>query len=330
MAHFDPLSLILEESNNQIQELTNELATNNANITKETLSPAEAATKRATTKKRALSPPLSLTKCQGCNVSTAKYKCPRCRFRTCSLACSRKHKEIAKCNGIRSKTHYVPRENYGYQELMLDYTYLEGVSRTIDVSERSLPEKYNSDADRESHKRYHQDLVYKAAHRRGINYFSMHRGMKRNQMNTSRFIYQTLNIIWQVEWIFPELENQTIYHRISEKKVLSEALKESIIPRLTASEQTYFTGTNSNDYDFFLKLEKQPSNNITYFRVNPNSTLLNSLKELPKNPGLEEVRTLDKNDPETSKGIILQNTNIKDANGDEIVQDNTICEARLS
>ncbi|CAG8692709.1 8967_t:CDS:2, partial [Ambispora leptoticha] len=212
----------------------------------------------------------------------------------------------------------------------MDYTYLEGVSRAVDVSDRLLSEKYNFDTDQESYKRYHQNLVYKAAHRRGINYFSMHRGMQRNQLNTSRFTYKTLTIFWQVEWIFPELENKTFYNRTSEKYVLSEVLKKSIMPQLTDDERKYFAETCSEDYVFLLKMEKQTSSNKTYFRLSPNSTLLNSLKgkciiefptiyvykESPKNPefeiSCEEVRILGKNDCETSKSMIIQSENFKD------------------
>ncbi|XP_056413662.1 zinc finger HIT domain-containing protein 3 isoform X2 [Hyla sarda] len=40
--------------------------------------------------------------CSVCSVKTAKYRCPRCMLRYCSLGCSKKHKGCAPKEAIRS------------------------------------------------------------------------------------------------------------------------------------------------------------------------------------------------------------------------------------
>ncbi|GMS80515.1 hypothetical protein PENTCL1PPCAC_2690, partial [Pristionchus entomophagus] len=40
-------------------------------------------------------------KCDVCGENEKKYRCPKCDARSCSLACSKKHKEEDKCDGVR-------------------------------------------------------------------------------------------------------------------------------------------------------------------------------------------------------------------------------------
>ena len=39
--------------------------------------------------------------CQLCNQSEHKYKCPRCLLLTCSLLCSKQHKQLYSCSGVK-------------------------------------------------------------------------------------------------------------------------------------------------------------------------------------------------------------------------------------
>lgn len=57
-------------------------------------------------------------KCQVCQRSDWKYKCPRCSLRTCSANCVKKHKQEQSCSGERSKTHFVKRSEYDYNTMM--------------------------------------------------------------------------------------------------------------------------------------------------------------------------------------------------------------------
>ncbi|OSC96825.1 hypothetical protein PYCCODRAFT_1420538 [Trametes coccinea BRFM310] len=70
--------------------------------------------------------------CAICQENAAKYTCPRCNMRTCSLPCSNKHKTLGEgCSGIRNKAAYVPMNKYGYMTLMSDYTFLEDMGRKV-------------------------------------------------------------------------------------------------------------------------------------------------------------------------------------------------------
>ena len=46
--------------------------------------------------------------CQECKKAEWRYKCPRCEFRSCALACVKAHKDRTGCDGKRDRTAFVP------------------------------------------------------------------------------------------------------------------------------------------------------------------------------------------------------------------------------
>ncbi|KAJ1477323.1 hypothetical protein T484DRAFT_1592098, partial [Baffinella frigidus] len=44
--------------------------------------------------------------CGVCGDAAAKYKCPRCAKRTCSLKCVKAHKQADDCSGQRNRAEY--------------------------------------------------------------------------------------------------------------------------------------------------------------------------------------------------------------------------------
>lgn len=68
--------------------------------------------------------------CAVCS-SPAKYTCPRCSARSCSLNCSQIHKSRDSCSGIRDPAKFVPLNQYGQGVWSSDYTLLEEGRRQI-------------------------------------------------------------------------------------------------------------------------------------------------------------------------------------------------------
>ena len=58
--------------------------------------------------------------CQECG-SEAKYTCPGCGHRTCSLGCVKKHKAASGCSGVRDRTKLVFKEDMNNLTLLSDY-----------------------------------------------------------------------------------------------------------------------------------------------------------------------------------------------------------------
>lgn len=57
--------------------------------------------------------------CNSCKKEAAKYRCPRCRIVSCSVACIKEHKKTdPSCDGIRSRSSLVALKKFGYLDLV--------------------------------------------------------------------------------------------------------------------------------------------------------------------------------------------------------------------
>ena len=65
-----------------------------------------------------LATPTTTTKCQICKDLTAKYRCPRCDARTCSLACVKQHKIEKSCNGVKNPSEFVKLSKFDTTNLL--------------------------------------------------------------------------------------------------------------------------------------------------------------------------------------------------------------------
>lgn len=78
------------------------------------------------------SDPLLSSLCPYCNAQPPKYRCPACSARTCSLACSKRHKVYSECTGVRDPSAFVKRSQLAQpSKLVQDYNYLLGVEKAI-------------------------------------------------------------------------------------------------------------------------------------------------------------------------------------------------------
>lgn len=75
--------------------------------------------------------------CSQCVERPYKYRCPACDTRTCSLACSKAHKQHTGCTGKRSRTEMVTLSDFTERQLLSDYKFLEEAARLNDVAQRS-------------------------------------------------------------------------------------------------------------------------------------------------------------------------------------------------
>lgn len=105
--------------------------------------------------------------CTSCKLKYAIYTCPRCAFKSCSLACSNGHKETMNCSQVRDKTIYVPINQYGLGTLANDYIYLEEVGRKVTEWGRDIGQNGYMDASAGPDPRGHARGRGRGARRRG-------------------------------------------------------------------------------------------------------------------------------------------------------------------
>lgn len=72
-----------------------------------------------------------LGQCEVCAVEEAKYTCPQCEVKTCSLKCNKIHKAELDCTGQRKCTKFIPINKFTNLDLHSDYKLLEEISRLL-------------------------------------------------------------------------------------------------------------------------------------------------------------------------------------------------------
>ena len=77
--------------------------------------------------------------CQECHQHEFLYQCPRCSFRSCSLACCQAHKKHTGCNGKRDRTGvFMPMGRMDDSTVNSDYHFLEDVLGQVESGKRLL------------------------------------------------------------------------------------------------------------------------------------------------------------------------------------------------
>lgn len=59
----------------------------------------------------------SLGDCEVCNNNAAKYCCPRCEVKTCSLLCVNIHKKELECDGKKYKTGFKKLDKFNDNDM---------------------------------------------------------------------------------------------------------------------------------------------------------------------------------------------------------------------
>ncbi|QLQ80982.1 hypothetical protein HG537_0E03370 [Torulaspora globosa] len=180
--------------------------------------------------------------CEVCGDSEFKYKCPRCLKKSCSLACSKKHKVNDDCSGIaHDPSVYVSSETLKNEDdekhemnvvVQRDYNFLTQMKRTVELQKRDGKSKnkrmLNMQHGGAKRPRYNENC--QRVIRRGVNCLMLPKGMQRSCMNKSKWD-KTLDLfVWSIEWtLFPVQGAASepfvhVSHRIRETDSIAESM----------------------------------------------------------------------------------------------------------
>lgn len=174
--------------------------------------------------------------CEVCGDGVSKYSCPRCAVRTCCVACVKKHKTEASCNGKRRRTEYLPTAQMDLSTLHSDMRFVSDVSRAVTRVEtpenpatlglaalrrtaaaqaKKTEEDLEKEREEEEKKMKLREKgmghnqppalarLVREASARGVDLRLMPRGMTRRQENSSYFHYGRRILSWRlgVKWL---------------------------------------------------------------------------------------------------------------------------------
>ena len=139
--------------------------------------------------------------CSSC-AELAKYTCPGCAARSCSLVCVRAHKEASGCTGLRATSTYRAMSNFDEQTLLRDYQFLENGTRTLDSADRRLQKAAPNEPQGHATQSPARRELLREARRRGVLLELLPQGMQRQRENTSRHVRREHTLRWRVEVVF--------------------------------------------------------------------------------------------------------------------------------
>ena len=144
--------------------------------------------------------------CSVCSSQSAKYTCPRCSIKTCSLVCTKSHKAATSCSGERDRVSFVGMNQYGDVGMWRDLSYLRDVKTKVgewgkqaasnsnnskmsykgkerERDNQVLPERLLNLTDKEQ--RLKKQMIL-----RGIEVLFLPKEMERHRQNTSNYIHK--------------------------------------------------------------------------------------------------------------------------------------------
>lgn len=207
--------------------------------------------------------------CNVCDENAAKYRCPKCLIRTCSVQCVKAHKASANCDGVRCKTAFVPMTVYNENHMLSDYRLLEEIARSCDNNDRDLKQTAFTSK--------WTTIQRNEARRRNINLKLAPLGFTMHKENSTRYDIRSKSFQWHVEWQFLPLDFKLQANRVPDSKTVWEALT-NVSDEIVSQRpeiQSYLENVN---VAIFMRRLDYPSNIEKYHRIDAKVTIKEALE----------------------------------------------------
>ncbi|KAL1488390.1 hypothetical protein ABEB36_014864 [Hypothenemus hampei] len=198
-----------------------------------------------------------LGKCEVCNTNNAKYACPKCEVKTCSLRCNKIHKLEVECDGNRDKTKYVPLNKFTNMDLESDFKLLETITENVTAIKKKFGRRPNNMRDIPIPLIKLRNAAYK---RKTILKFLPFKFVRR-RTNTTQLNFKTNCINWHIEWVFVNAENLRLNDtRIPETEKIGSVLSKYLVKqedKVLNEKLQYYQATDINGLKLYLKAEQK-------------------------------------------------------------------------
>ena len=146
--------------------------------------------------------------CEICKKEEYKYNCPRCKIKTCSVACVKNHKKKYGCDGEKDKFKLVSKQaDYTEQVFHRDISFLNTAINDINMSNKKVYNltEYIDNSQNKNFKTFKRILKKF----RDINYFKSPMIMECSKYNKSYSDTNLKKIFWTIKFNFL---NEKLYY----------------------------------------------------------------------------------------------------------------------
>ncbi|KAG5884407.1 hypothetical protein JTB14_007005 [Gonioctena quinquepunctata] len=216
---------------------------------------------------------IKLGLCEVCAYRNAKYTCPRCEVKTCSLKCNKIHKLEIECDGQRDRTKFVPLNKFSNLDLSSDYRLLEEITRSIESSRKNFDGHKNNEILPPSLFR-----LKEAATTRRVNLKFLPFKFARRKNNTT-CLFKNI-IYWRIEWIFVDADKLKVFDaQVCETEKLS-AIMSKYLDRedeFLSEKLQYYRSVGLPGVQMLLKAEQKGVNK--FYELDPTVPLKENLEK---------------------------------------------------
>nr|CAH7762000.1 unnamed protein product [Callosobruchus chinensis] len=212
-----------------------------------------------------------LGQCEVCDYHEAKYTCPRCEVKTCSLKCNKIHKLEVECSGDRDRTKYVPMQKFTSLDLSSDYRLLEEITRGLDASKKSFGRKFDNLS---GFLLKLQRMCY--ARKTKIKFLPFK--FQRRRENSTKI--KGFEIHWHIDWIFVNADNLKIADCVPEGEKIGRAVGKHLQQNNNSSDKLseilkYYRAVGIPGMKLFLKAEQKAGKK--FFELDPDDDFRTAL-----------------------------------------------------
>ncbi|XP_019869971.2 box C/D snoRNA protein 1 [Aethina tumida] len=216
-----------------------------------------------------------LGECEVCGFHQAKYTCPRCEVKTCSLKCNKIHKLEVECDGQRDRTKFIPINKFTNMDLSSDYRLLEEITRSLEASKK----KYKRSNKMPNFIPPHLLKLRYAANSKHILLKYLPNEFGRHRKNTTRLDFKTKKIHWHVDWVFVNADNLKISETVPEDQKLSLVLQKYLVKQDDEALQEklqYYQAVDLPGIHLYLKAEQKAGKK--FYELDASDTLTECLR----------------------------------------------------
>lgn len=215
--------------------------------------------------------------CEVCNAVEAKYTCPKCEVKTCSLNCSTIHKKELECDGVRDKTKYIPKSKMTTMDYESDYRFLEECTRFVATRQRD-PIKQTTNTQGLPH---HLIRIRTEAGKRKTTVRFLFANFSKRKQNTTRYDVSDKKILWRVQWVLVNSQGAIREdNEVDEGRDLCEVFQDHLKndADTLAVDFDFYKSRSLNQLLFLLKAEGIPGCSYRFYEIDIRKPLKETLQ----------------------------------------------------